>query len=151
MAVVRIRGLVKGRKDAGDTMRMLGLTRINHCVVVDDVPSVKGMLQKSKDYITWGEIKPEVLEHLLRKRGRLVGDKKINDDVVKANGFSSIKEFAEAVSSGKAKTSSVNGLKKVFRLNPPSGGYKNTKRAFKDLGDLGYRGEMINNLLMRMA
>ncbi len=151
LAVVRIRGSVRGMKDADETMRMLGITRIHHCVVVDDTPSVKGMLQKAKDYISWGEIKPDVLEHLLRKRGRLVGDKKLDESVVKASGFSSIKDFAEAIFSGKAKISSVSGLKKVFRLSPPSGGFKSTKRAFKDLGDLGYRGELINNLLMRMA
>lgn len=150
-AVVRVRGDVGARKDVLDTLRMLGLTRVNHCVVIDDSLPYKGMLQKAKDMITWGEIRGDVLEALLRRWGRLVGDKRLNDDYVRSNTqFSSIGEFAEAVSSGKAELSALPGLKKVFRLHPPSKGYEATKRPFKDRGSLGYRGERINDLLARM-
>ncbi len=89
LAVVRVRGGIKAREDVVDTLRMLGLTRVNHCVVVDDPPPIRGMLQKAKDYITWGEIRPEVLEAMLRKRGRLVGARKIDEKVLAAWGFGS--------------------------------------------------------------
>ncbi|MFN4133762.1 MAG: 50S ribosomal protein L30 [Candidatus Hadarchaeales archaeon] len=148
---VRIRGGVKARGEVEDTLRMLGLTRINHCVLLDYTDSIQGMLQKAKDYITWGEAKPETVEILLKKRGRLAGDKKLAEEIVQKAGFSSVKDFAEKLCAGKAKISAVPGLKKVFRLHPPRGGFKATKRYFKDLGDLGYRGEAINELVKRMV
>jgi large subunit ribosomal protein L30 len=151
LAVVRVRGDVGSRQDVRDTLRMLGLTRVNHCVLVDDSPTYKGMLHKAKDMITWGEVSKEALEALLRKRGRLVGDKRLSDEYVKSNTqFPSIREFAGAVHSGEVELSAVPGLKKVFRLRPPSKGYEATKRPFKDMGSLGYRGEKINDLLARM-
>jgi large subunit ribosomal protein L30 len=152
LAVVRIRSGINANTDVRDTLDLLGLTRVNHCVVVDDSGSNAGMLQKAKDYITWGEIKSETLEHMMKKRGRLVGDKRLTDDDVKSkSGFQSIKELAEAIVSGKASFGSLPGLKKVFRLHPPRKGFRSTKRPFKDIGDLGYRGEKINELIVRMA
>lgn len=151
LAVIRVRGGVKVRREVLDTMRMLGLTRVNHCVLVDDTPSFLGMLQKSKDMLTWGEIRPEVLEQLLRKRGRLVGDERLTDEEVRSrSSFSSIGEFAKAVYEGRADLKALPGLKKVFRLHPPRKGYKSTKRPFRDLGDLGYRGDRVNDLIIRM-
>jgi len=151
-AVVRIRGIIGVRKDAAETLRLLGLTRVNHCVIVDDDSSRRGMLQKAKDFITWGEVRQDVLEALLRKRGRLVGDARLSDEYIKSKtSFTSIAELSKAVISGEFKLAAVPGLKKVFRLHPPTKGYKATKRPFRDLGDLGYRGEKINELIIRMS
>lgn len=149
--MVRVRGGIRGRKDVMDTLRMLGLTRINHCVLVDDTPSIRGMLQKGKDYITWGEVNPETVEHLLRKRARLVGDRRLEEKLLRMLGLGGFREFAEALCSGKAKLSDVPGLKKVFRLHPPRKGYRSTKKSFAQGGDLGYRGDRINELIMRMV
>jgi large subunit ribosomal protein L30 len=152
LAVIRIRGGIKALGVANRTLKMLNLTRVNHCVLVDDDPSTLGMLQEAKDYITWGEIKPETLEHLLKKRGRLQGDKHLTDEIVKSGTeFSSIKELANAICDGKTELKVLPQLKKVFRLHPPRKGYKSTKRPFKDLGDLGYRGERINELILKMT
>jgi large subunit ribosomal protein L30 len=152
LAVVRVRGGIKARGDVKRTLEMLNLTRINHCAIVDDDPSIRGMLQAAKDYITWGEIEPETLGHLLRKRGRLRGDERLTDEIVKSQTeFSSIQELAEAVCGGRAKLEVIPQLKKVFRLHPPRKGYRSTKRPVGDFGDLGYRGERINELIMRMA
>jgi len=151
LAIVRVRGSIGAREDVCETLRMLGLTRVNHCVVIDDDPAHKGMLQKAKDMITWGEVRREVLEALLRKRGRLRSDARLSDEYVKLNTqFSSIGEFAAAVYKGEAKLSMLPGFKKVFRLHPPSKGYEATKRPFKNMGSLGYRGEKINELILRM-
>ncbi|MEA1904955.1 MAG: uL30 family ribosomal protein, partial [Candidatus Hadarchaeota archaeon] len=53
LAVVRIRGSVNVSRDVEETLWMLGLARVNHCVVVHDSSSYKGMLQKVKDFVTW--------------------------------------------------------------------------------------------------
>ena len=52
-AIIRIKGLVKIRKDFEDTLKMLNLNRKMHCVVLKEDDIVKCMLQKVKDRITW--------------------------------------------------------------------------------------------------
>ncbi len=56
LAVVLVRGLICSRSDIRDTLVMLRLLRKNACVLVPDTPGVRGMLQKAKDYVTWGRI-----------------------------------------------------------------------------------------------
>ncbi len=69
LAVVRIRGKVDVREGVKDTLKMLRLTRPNHCTLVDEDSSRKGMLGKAKELLTWGVIDPEVLEKLLWEKG----------------------------------------------------------------------------------
>ncbi|NYT13233.1 MAG: 50S ribosomal protein L30, partial [Candidatus Methanofastidiosa archaeon] len=42
LAVVRVRGRVDVRKDVQDTLKMLNLTKANHCVIIDDRESFAG-------------------------------------------------------------------------------------------------------------
>jgi len=45
-----------------------------------------------------------------------------------------------------------SGVKPVFRLHPPKGGFKGTiRRPYKSGGELGYRGAAINDLILRMT
>jgi len=151
LAVIRVRGRTGVRKDISDTLNMLNLTRINHCVLIPENPSYKGMLQKVKDYVTWGEINKETLEKLIRVRGRLYGDKPITDKYVKETmGFKSISELADAIVSGKVLYKDIPNVKPIFRLHPPLKGWEKTKRHFTEGGALGYRGEKINDLILRM-
>ncbi|WP_297068979.1 50S ribosomal protein L30, partial [Thermococcus sp.] len=132
-------------------LAMLRLHRINHLVLVDDTPSYKGMVQKVKDYITWGEIDKGTLANLIRRRGRLIGNRSITDEYVKDKLGMTIDEFAEKVVSGDMNLGDLPGVKPVFRLHPPKGGLKGSKkRSFKEGGALGYRGEKINELIERM-
>jgi len=151
LAVVRVRGDVGVKRGVLDTLHLLGLTRVNHCVLAKDDPATLGMLLKVKDVVTWGEVSSEVLAELLRKRGRLTGNKKLSDEHVRSStGLASIDEFAVTLHSGSMELKAIPGLKKVFRLHPPSKGYEATKRPFKVGGSLGYRGEKINDLIRRM-
>ena len=139
-AVVRIRGSVGITKDLADTLMMLRLHRINHCVIVLKNQNFDGMLHKARNFITWGEINKETLEKLVAKRGRFAGDKRVTD-------LNYAKELAHLILSGK--NVKETGIKPVFRLSPPSKGYKSTKALFPK-GSLGYMGERINELLKRM-
>ncbi|RLF17608.1 MAG: 50S ribosomal protein L30 [Thermoprotei archaeon] len=152
LAVIRIRGTVDVPPDVEHTLRLLRLVRKFHCVIIDNRPSYMGMLRKVKDWVTWGEITPETLAILLRRRGRLTGNERLTDEHVKKLGYESIEDFAKAVFEGKAKLSDIPGLKPVFRLAPPSGGFKGSiKKQYGAGGELGYRGEAINELIKRMA
>ena len=70
--VIRIRGTTGVKQGIASTLEMLRLNRISHAVLVDENPSYKGMLQKAKDYITWGEVDLETLTELVEKRGKEV-------------------------------------------------------------------------------
>ena len=151
LALIRLRSGIRAKGEVRDTLAMLRLHRINHLVLVDDNPSYKGMVQKVKDYITWGEIDKETLAALIRKRGRLIGNKPITDEYVKEKLGMTIDEFAEKVVNGEMKLTDLPNIKPVFRLPPPRGGLKGSKkRSFKEGGALGYRGEKINELIERM-
>lgn len=150
-AVVRVRGSVNVKGEIKDSMKMLRLNRANHCVIIPETKTYSGMLQKVKDYVTWGEIKPEILARMIIHRGRLVGDKKITDKYIKANTqFKSVLSFAKAISKGEFKYKDLKDIKPVIRLPPPKKGYEGVKRSYKVGGALGYRGEDINHLLERM-
>ena len=129
-AVIRVRGHSGVNRDIEDTMKMLRLTRINHCVILPQTADIQGMLFKVKDYVTWGEITEETLARMIKFRGRIYGDKPIDDGVVKENiDFSSIISFARAVSKGEVRYSDMKNIKPLFRLSPPKKGYGGSKRA----------------------
>jgi large subunit ribosomal protein L30 len=149
--VIRVRGSTGVIKDTKDTLDMLNLTRINHGVLVEDNPSMNGMLQKAKDYITWGEIDSQTLSEIIEKRGRLVGGDKVTEEYLKENSdYSSFDEFAEALINSKVKAKDID-MKPVFRLHPPRKGYESIRLSVNEGGSLGYRGEGIINLAKRMS
>lgn len=151
LAVVRVRGHAKIKRDAVKTMDMLKLNRVNHCVLLQDTSTVKGMMQVVKDYVTWGEMGHETIARMLFQRGEVTGGKRLTDAYVKDNSkFTSILSFAKAVEKGEAKMSDVKGLKPMLRLPPPRKGYESTRRSYVDGGSLGYRGADIEKLVSRM-
>jgi large subunit ribosomal protein L30 len=149
IVAVRVRGTVKVRKEIGDTMTMLNLTKPHHVVVIDDRPTYLGMLDKAKDYITYGEIEQPVLEVLLRKWARREGNNQVTEEYVKERTGQTIAEFASSVMNFEKELDDLE-IKKVFRLHPPRKGYKSVKRGISQGGSVGYRGSDINNLLRRM-
>ena len=150
-AVVRVRGTVNVKPDIKKTMQLLRLTRANHCVLIEENPVSKGMLQIVKDYTTWGEISKETLSKLISSRGMLVGDKPMTDEYIKsATSYGSIEKLAEAIIDNTVKYKDIPRVKPLFRLNPPKKGYRTVKRSFVNRGSLGYRKEKINALIERM-
>ena len=137
IAAILVRGVVKGSQPLKDTLRILNLSRKNHCVVIDNTPVFRGMMQKAKDYLTWGEISEDTFQKLLAARG---------------------KEIRERTHDRKGKYAyhslDVNGKKFLpyFTLNSPRKGFgrKGVKVSFKAGGALGYRGEKLNDLILRM-
>lgn len=149
--VIRVRGTTGVISNIASTLEMLRLNRINHAVLVEENPSYKGMLQKGKDYITWGEINAETLVEIIEKRGKLVGGAAITEEYLAENtDYSSFEELANALINSEIKAKDIN-MKPVFRLHPPRKGYEGIRHSVKEGGSLGYRGEAINDLAKRMA
>ncbi|GIT11083.1 MAG: 50S ribosomal protein L30 [Candidatus Poseidoniales archaeon] len=151
--VIRVRSDRGVKPKIRHTMSMLNLTKVNHAVLVPDTPAYAGMLQKAKDYVTWGEVDADTISELISQRGRMIGDKPITNAVIKSGSeFSTINALSKAIASGDARTNAVEGMKPVFRLHPPRGakGWGGIKRSFSTGGALGFRGEAISDLVGRM-
>ena len=147
--VVRVRGTIHSRHDVVETLQYLHLTRANHATILPEAPSVGGMLTRVQGYVTWGEADPETVGLLLRERGETVDGSRLTDqtieEVLRAKG---LPEVAQMVT--EQGISRVRGLKPLFRLKAPKGGWRSTKRAYSLGGALGYRGRAVNDLVRRM-
>jgi len=143
------------RPEVLQTLRSLRLHRKYSATLLEKRPDVVGMLRKAKDMITWGEISAEGLGLLLRRRARLEGNERIADEWVRKRfKYTSIEELAGAVARGDLPLDRLwrRGIKPFFRLHPPKGGFRySTKHPVAGLGELGYRGDQISELVGRMA
>jgi len=150
-AVVKLRSAVNIRPQIRDTLKMLRLNRVNHCVVLEDNPNNKGMIQKVKDYVAWGIISPEALAQMMRNRGELVGGIRLTDDYVKEHtSVEDIDALAQAVCNGEISQKDIGQLKPLFRLHPPRKGHKGIKKSVPEGGVLGFHGDSIDILLHKM-
>ena len=130
-------------------MKMLRLNAPNNCVIVPETADYKGMLQKVKDLITWGEIDRKVLLDMVKKRLRLKGNKRITEDSLKSITGLNYEGFVDSLLEGKVRIKDFSQLQAVFKLTPPSKGFNSVKEYYPK-GDLGYRGKEINELIERM-
>ncbi len=151
IAAIRVRGTVRGSLEARNTLEMLHLPRNNYAVLIDDRPSFIGMIKKVQDYVTYGEPSRETVRLLLKEKGRLAGSKHVTDEYVQKLGYESIEELADAIFSCSIEYWKLPNIQPLFRLHPPTKGFKGKiKRSYSSHGELGYRGEKINELLNRM-
>lgn len=137
LAVVRIRSKVGMRETMFRTLKMLRLYRRNYCSVIENTPSTKGMVEKVKSFVTFGEISDEFYAKLIEKKGEpFLGRTQDSKGKIKYS-------FAEHA--GKK-------YKPFFRLSPPRKGFgrKGIKTPFSQGGALGDRGEKISELIERM-
>jgi len=149
-AVVKVRGSINVKPKIKETMKLMRLNRVNHCVIVPENETYDGMLKIIKDYVTWGEVDVETTELMLESSGKTSGNAIFTKKELKDSSFKTMKALAKNLSEGKVVMRDVPKLKPLFRLHPPRKGYEGIKRSFKDGGALGYRGEKINQLIRRM-
>ena len=149
-AVVKVRGSINVKPKIKETMKLMRLNRVNHCVIVPENETYDGMLKIIKDYVTWGEVDVETTELMLESSGKTSGNAIFTKKELKDSSFKTMKALAKNLSEGKVVMRDVPKLKPLFRLHPPRKGYEGIKRSFKEGGALGYRGEKINQLIRRM-
>jgi large subunit ribosomal protein L30 len=150
--VIRIRGTINVSQRERDTMRFLRVDKNNYASIIDDRADYKGMLQKAKDWITWGEPTVETVTKILVKRGRAPGDIRLTEEYVKELGYEGIDDLAEKLVNCEVSINQIEGLKPFFRMHPPRKGFrKSVKRPYRSKGELGDRGKEINKLAVRMC
>jgi large subunit ribosomal protein L30 len=151
VAVVRVRGIISAPRHVRETLQMLHLTRNNYAILIDNRPSFLGMMNTAQSFITWGEASKETVNVLIKERGRLAGNKKLTDEYAQKIGYKSLDELAEAVFNCQVEYWNLPGVQAVFKLHPPTKGFKGKiKKGYQNRGELGYRGEKINELIKRM-
>ena len=140
IVVLRVRGTSKLDGDVSDTLKILGLTKPHQCTFVPNTPSYVGMLKKAEGCLAWGEVKEELVEQLVEKRGNPVDSKAKKLDA---------KIVAKKILDGKLKEC---GVEPIFKLCPPKKGFarKGVLHGFNQGGELGYQKEKINELIERM-
>ncbi|MBI5228351.1 uL30 family ribosomal protein [Candidatus Micrarchaeota archaeon] len=141
LAVVRVRGIAKINPRINKTLELIKLAKPNNCVFIEDTPQNRGMLLVIKDYVTFGPVNEETVYKMLYKRGSK-GSVSLRDSMKEAE----LKKAAKEIFGGKKTAEFADP---VFRLSPPSKGFKNIKLPYPR-GDLGMRAEDINVLLKRM-
>lgn len=139
--VVRVRGTIHARRDISETLAYLHLTRPNHATVLPETPVFRGMLTKVQGYITWGEADATTVGALLAARGETT-------DGARLDQAPTLPDLAKSVVAHGLLA--ADGIKPLFRLKAPTGGWKSTKKPFARGGALGYRGAEINALVRRM-
>jgi len=148
---IKVRGNISAQREARETLELLHLSKSNHAVLIENSPSMIGMLRRVQSYVTWGEIPSETIAALLTKRGRLAGDNKMTEEYAQKAGYKSISELAAAIASCKVAYRNLPGIQPLFKLHPPRKGFKGKiKKSFRAGGEAGYRGNAINALVARM-
>ena len=151
IAVVRVRGVWGVAPDIKKTLEILHLNQTHHITLVDNRASFLGMLRRARNFVTWGEPTKDNILLLLKERGRILGNRRVDDEYIKRIGYKTLEDLALAIYEGKTDLRHVKGLKPVFRAHPPKKGYKGkVKKSYSAKGVTGYRGEAINDLIQRM-
>ena len=155
LIAIRIDGTPTVRHPEESTLNALRMKTRFSAVLLRDNPSVRGMLQRVKDYVTWAEAKKDDLKLLLSNRARTPEGLGITSKFVKEKvNLAGMTEFMSELHSGKLTLERLwgTGVKPVFRLHPPRGGFKrNSKRSFSYGGELGYRKDGLHDLLVKMC
>jgi large subunit ribosomal protein L30 len=122
LVAVRIRGNLRQTEKEAFALRLLKLLRVHSCSVMDDTPSMRGLLAQTSHVVAWGEL-DHPFEETLKKKYR-------------------------SQRPGKMHAGSIRWL----TLHPPRGGYerKGRKLPYTQGGAAGYRGREINDLIKRM-
>ena len=140
VAVIRIAGMVKVRKDVAETLDRLKLRRKYACIIVDvSNKNIVGMLKRVKHYIAYGDIDSKTLEKLIEERAESEEGRKHKIEI-------NAGEVAKGLMAGK-KLADFK-LKGFFRLHPPRKGIDSKLQYPK--GVLGNNKKDINKLIERM-
>jgi len=151
-AVVQIRGEVNMDQDVRDTLSMLNIHKVNHCALVPESETYRGMITKVNDFVAHGEPDQDVLETVLSKRAQpLEGSDEVDDEWIAENtDYDDIADLAGALLDDET-TLREQGLTPVLRLHPPRGGHEGIKHPTKEGGQLGkHTTEEITTLLKAM-
>ncbi len=153
-AVVRVRGGTHAQTPIVETLRLLHLTRPNHAVILPERADLRGMVHRVQGYVTFGPVTAETVKLLLAQRGVSDAGAALEEGKLPPeSGAKDLGALADEVL--RAGLSRVKGVRPLFRLHPPKGGWGSTKRPYSLGGSLGFRAagtkHDMDDLLRRMV
>ena len=155
LLAIRLKGSFGTPWPLKSALQTLRLKEKFNAVLLENTPATVGMLRTVKDYVTWGEASTNDIAAVLRERGELSGGSEMTDEVIREKfGETSIQDLASALTQGRVTLRELRqkGLRPVFRLHPPSGGFEGSgKRPYGSRGELGRRPAPLSTLLARMT
>ena len=155
LVAIRIDGTPNVRPPEELTLNSLRMKTRFSTALLRDNPSVRGMLQRIKDYVTWAEARKEDIELLLSNRARTTDGLGLTSKFLKKKSeLAGVGELVSNLQSGKVTLAGLRemGIEPCFRLHPPRGGFpRSSKRPFTDRGELGFRKEGLHPLLVKMC
>ena len=139
LIVVNLHGLINVPRGTRETLIQLGIGKRFAASVIGDDPVSKGSVRLCKDYVAWAPLDEELLTALLKSRGKQSNTKLLDDEALKAMGFKTYADLAQAIIKGDTSDRLASkGLKPYFGLSPPKGGFKrSSRRQFREGGILG--------------
>ncbi len=154
LIAVRIKGSFGTPNQIERTLSTLRLRNKFNAVLLENTATVIATLRRAKDYLTWGEAGSKDVAEMLKQRGEFVGGLPMTDKNIQEKfGEHSVDGLVTALTEGRITLKILwqKGLKPVFRLHPPSGGFgSSTKRPYGSRGELGQRGPAMSSLVARM-
>lgn len=133
---IRIAGTVEIEDKIEMTLSRLRMRKKYSAVLLKNNPESLELLRKVRDFVAFGIVTDADIEELISKRGKAIGNKKIDAKKVTAE----------------LKTKSLEelGVKPFFRLHPPRGGIDSKVHFPIRKGVLGFHNTKINELMRRM-
>jgi len=156
--VIRIRGILGVPPKAKKVLQLLRLRQINNAVFLRINKATTNMLRLCEPYVAWGYPSLKTIKHLIYKRGYfkingarvpLESNLQIEKKLGK-HGLVCVEDVIHEVYTVGQRFSHVNKFLWPFKLNNPSGGFRNKGIHYIEGGDAGNREDLINNLLKRM-
>jgi large subunit ribosomal protein L30 len=155
LVAIRIDGRPNVKPPEELTLNSLRMKSRYTTVLLRDNASVRGMLQRIKDHVTWAEARKEDVELLLSNRAQTSDGLGLTSKFVKEkSSLAGMSELISGLFSGKVTLAGLRemGVDPCFRLHPPKGGFpSSSKRPFTDSGELGFRKEGLHGLLRKMC
>ena len=152
-ALVQLRGEVDMSQDVVDTLDMLNIHNVNHCALIPETDTYRGMVTKVNDYVAHGNPSVEVVETLLSTRAEpLAGSTADVDEewLAENTDYDDFASLAQALVDEET-TLRDQGLSPTLRLHPPRGGHDGLKHSAAEGGQLGkHEPEAIDQLLEAM-
>lgn len=154
LVAIRARGSAGLRHQIEAALNDLGLKRRHQAILLPDNPSTRGILNKLKDTLIWGQATEEILTSLLHLRSKVPGSGRLTDaEAKKMFGVEDVKALAKSLSTGELKPQELRrrGLSTTFNLHSPKGGFRSLKRPAGKGGELGFRSESLKEVIEKMV
>jgi len=157
--VIRIRGINQVHPKVRKVLQLFRLLQINNGVFVKLNKATMNMLRICEPMIAWGYPNMKSIHDLVYKRGHAkidgrripITDNKIIEDKLGKQDIICLEDIVHEIYNVGPHFKQATNFLWPFKLNSPTGGWRQKTSHFVEGGDFGNREQRINDLLRRMV